>query len=62
MAEMGEQSDEFRRFLEQPSSNMDDTGFFSVQVIAQAITVWGLELVPYLSQQPIAVQARSNPW
>jgi ataxin-3 len=31
MAE-GMDSDEYRRFLQQPSGNMDDTGFFSVQV------------------------------
>lgn len=33
MAEgQGVDSDEYRRFLQQPSGNMDDTGFFSVQV------------------------------
>ena len=33
MAEgQGVDSDEYRRFVAQPSGNMDDTGFFSVQV------------------------------
>ena len=30
--EMGEDSPEYRQFIQQPSSNMDDSGFFSVQV------------------------------
>ena len=61
MGEAGEDSAEYRRFVNQPSSNMDDTGFFSVQVIANALNVWGLELVSYGSTSQVAVQARSNP-
>lgn len=49
MAECGEESEEYRRFLQQPSGNMDDSGYFSVQVISSALQVWGLELVPYSS-------------
>lgn len=49
MAECGEESEEYRRFLQQPSGNMDDSGYFSVQVISSALQVWGLELVPYLA-------------
>lgn len=49
MAECGEESEEYRRFLAQPSGNMDDSGYFSVQVISSALQVWGLELVPYTS-------------
>lgn len=49
MAECGEESDEYRTFLQQPSGNMDDSGYFSVQVISSALQVWGLELVPYCS-------------
>ena len=30
--QVGEDSPEYRAFLQQPSSNMDDSGFFSVQV------------------------------
>ena len=29
---MGEESAEYRAFIQQPSANMDDSGFFSVQV------------------------------
>lgn len=49
MAECGEESEEYQKFLQQPSGNMDDSGYFSVQVISSALQVWGLELVPYAS-------------
>lgn len=49
MAECGENSEEYQKFLKQPSGNMDDSGYFSVQVISSALEVWGLELVPYSS-------------
>lgn len=61
MAESGVDSDDYRRFLEQPSGNMDDSGYFSVQVISSALKVWGLELIPYNSTEPRAVQAQKNP-
>uniref|UniRef100_A0A3B4B4U2 ubiquitinyl hydrolase 1 n=1 Tax=Periophthalmus magnuspinnatus TaxID=409849 RepID=A0A3B4B4U2_9GOBI len=32
MAEGGVGSEEYRTFLQQPSGNMDDSGFFSIQV------------------------------
>ncbi|EMD37847.1 hypothetical protein CERSUDRAFT_114490 [Gelatoporia subvermispora B] len=32
------------------STNMDDTGFFSVQVLEQALQVWGLSLRPWRSE------------
>ncbi|XP_070577520.1 ataxin-3-like [Ptychodera flava] len=57
MAEGGVTSPEYLKFLEQPSGNMDDSGFFSVQVISSALTVWGLELEPYCSDQ---IAAGSN--
>ena len=56
-----EQDPDYRRFLAQASANMDDTGFFSVQVIAKAIEVWGLEIVSLLSSDPRAVSAKANP-
>ena len=59
--EAGENSAEYRRFLNQPSSNMDDSGFFSVQVIANALRVWGLDLVSYSSTDSVAVMAKANP-
>lgn len=58
MAECGEESEEYRKFLQQPSGNMDDSGYFSVQVISSALQVWGLELVPYSSTDE---RLHSNP-
>ena len=39
---------------------MDDSGFFSVQVISRALSVWGLELVPLNSSNPAAVRAKAS--
>lgn len=61
MAECGEESEEYRKFLEQPSGNMDDSGYFSVQVISSALQVWGLELVPYSSTDDRVKSALTNP-
>ncbi|KAJ1525068.1 hypothetical protein ONE63_009913 [Megalurothrips usitatus] len=61
MAENGEDSEEYRTFIQQPSGNMDDSGYFSVQVIASALNVWNLELVPYNSTEPRAVTAQNAP-
>uniref|UniRef100_A0A8B9K3E6 ubiquitinyl hydrolase 1 n=1 Tax=Astyanax mexicanus TaxID=7994 RepID=A0A8B9K3E6_ASTMX len=35
----------------QPSGNMDDSGFFSIQVISNALGVWGLELILFNSRE-----------
>uniref|UniRef100_A0A3B3U768 ubiquitinyl hydrolase 1 n=1 Tax=Poecilia latipinna TaxID=48699 RepID=A0A3B3U768_9TELE len=35
----------------QPSGNMDDSGFFSIQVISNALRVWGLELILFNSPE-----------
>lgn len=61
MAEGGINSQEYMHFLEQPSSNMDDRGFFSIQVITKALGVWSLDIIPYNSQHPTAIDARKNP-
>jgi len=61
MAEGGVLTEEYRRFLDQPSSNMDDSGFFSVQVISKALEIWGLEMIPYGSTVSLAVEARAAP-
>ncbi|XP_071519535.1 ataxin-3-like isoform X4 [Panulirus ornatus] len=61
MAELGMHTDDFRRFMEQPSVNMDDSGMFSVQVLTSALRVWDLSLVPYASNNPLARAARGNP-
>ncbi|KZT28995.1 Josephin-domain-containing protein [Neolentinus lepideus HHB14362 ss-1] len=42
-----------------PSTNMDDTGFFSVQVLENALNVWGLNLVRWRS--PAMRQLQSRP-
>eukprot|EP00058_Branchiostoma_floridae_P024762 XP_002610252.1 hypothetical protein BRAFLDRAFT_126822 [Branchiostoma floridae] len=51
MAEGGTTTAEYQHFLQQPSSNMDDSGFFSIQVISRALEVWCLRLVPVTSQE-----------
>lgn len=61
MAECGIDSEDYKLFLEQPSGNMDDSGYFSVQVISSALKVWGLELIPYNSTEPTALMAQNNP-
>lgn len=40
---------------------MDDSGYFSVQVISSALEVWGLELVPFNSSEPVCEKAKRNP-
>lgn len=47
--------------VQQPSGNMDDSGFFSVQVLSKALQVWNLDLILYNSQEPDALQAQSAP-
>jgi len=47
--------------LQQPSGNYDDSGYFSVQVISSALEVWGLELIPYNSTEPRALEAQQCP-
>ncbi|XP_059375720.1 ataxin-3 [Carassius carassius] len=51
MAEGGVQTEEYRTFLQQPSGNMDDSGFFSIQVISNALGVWGLEIILFNSRE-----------
>lgn len=41
------------------SRNMDDSGFFSVQVVAEALRVFNLELIPLTS--PSAAEYRADP-
>ncbi|XP_071057429.1 ataxin-3-like [Onthophagus taurus] len=60
MAECGEESEEYKKFLAQPSGNMDDSGYFSVQVISAALEVWGLELVPYSSSDERVKQSEPD--
>ena len=53
--------EEYRRFLQQPSGNLDDTGFFSVQVISRALALWNLELIPLYSSDDEARRSRDDP-
>lgn len=54
--------EDYKRFLQQPSGNMDDTGFFSVQVISKALALWNLDLIPLNSKtNATATDIRSNP-
>ncbi|KZS98696.1 Josephin-domain-containing protein [Sistotremastrum niveocremeum HHB9708] len=40
------------------SQNMDDTGFFSIQVLQNALNIWGLRLVHWRSEEMKAYQDR----
>ncbi|PIK58248.1 putative ataxin-3 [Apostichopus japonicus] len=59
MAEGDLDSPEYLQFLQQPSGNMDDSGFFSVQVISKALKVWGLDLIPFSNSS--VTTARQHP-
>ncbi|EKM54237.1 uncharacterized protein PHACADRAFT_257943 [Phanerochaete carnosa HHB-10118-sp] len=45
---------------EHGSTNMDDTGFFSVQVLEEALQVWGLTLVRWRSEEMRPFQDRPH--
>ncbi|TFY72226.1 hypothetical protein EVG20_g798 [Dentipellis fragilis] len=45
---------------ERTSTNMDDTGFFSVQVLENALNVWGLSLVRWRSEDMRPYQNRPH--
>ncbi|TPX69987.1 hypothetical protein SpCBS45565_g02016 [Spizellomyces sp. 'palustris'] len=55
----GIESEEYQRFLKEGSANYDDSGFFSVQVISNALRVWNLDITAIGSQQ--ATAARTDP-
>eukprot|EP00794_Sanderia_malayensis_P018906 gene18906-20809_t len=59
MREGGVDTKEFLKFMQQPSNNMNDTGFFSIQVICKALQVWGIDLIPFSS--PGASMIRQQP-
>lgn len=46
--------------LQAPSANVDDSGYFSVEVISAALVPWNLDLVPFGSSDERAVTAREN--
>lgn len=47
--------------MEQPSGNMDDTGYFSVQVISKALSLWNLDLTPINSTDSLAMEIKKTP-
>jgi len=61
MAEGGIDTHEYQQFIKQPSNNFDDSGFFSIQVISEALSVWSLDMVVYTSSSAMALQAREDP-
>jgi ataxin-3 len=62
MAEGGTDSTEYRVFAEAKSHNMDDSGFFSIQVMSSALKVWQLEMISFNRKEcPVAKAAREDP-
>lgn len=61
MAESGINGRDYLNFISNPSQNMDDSGFFSVQVLEKALKVWSLDLIPYNSNCDISQHVRANP-
>ena len=61
MAESGVGTDDFRRFSEEASGNVSLDGNFSIQVLDEALRVWGLACTPLASSEPCAVAARRAP-
>jgi len=57
----GVDNPEYLRAFQQDSFNMDDTGFFSVQVISKALSDWNLRLVPFTADDQVAACARVDP-
>lgn len=63
MAEGGLDSREYRDFISAKSNNMDDSGFFSIQVMSSALkAVWQLDMIPFNRKDcPVAEAARRDP-
>jgi hypothetical protein len=59
MQEGGMHTDEYNEFLKEASGNVANDGMFSSQVLAKALEVWGLEVVPLDS--PAEHAARQEP-
>jgi ataxin-3 len=59
MAEGGTETKEYLTFMAADSSNYDDSGFFSSQVIGKALENVGLEMAPIT--HPDLAQAKANP-
>eukprot|EP01090_Pellita_catalonica_P018361 TRINITY_DN5903_c0_g1_i1.p1 TRINITY_DN5903_c0_g1~~TRINITY_DN5903_c0_g1_i1.p1 ORF type:complete len:298 (-),score=50.41 TRINITY_DN5903_c0_g1_i1:820-1713(-) len=59
MAELGTETSDFLKFVAQDSGNVADDGNYSIQVVQEALKVWGARAVPILSEA--AGTAKSNP-
>lgn len=40
---------------------MDDSGYFSIQVLEKALKIWNLEMIPYNSKSEIAIAFQNDP-
>ncbi|KAH9400821.1 Ataxin-3 [Tyrophagus putrescentiae] len=62
MAEGGFDGEDYRRFVASPSSNKDDTGYFSLQVIQKALSNLTMEMIPFNNKSSnLAISLRANP-
>ena len=61
MAEDGTTTNEFLKFMAEDSGNVAGDGNFSVQVLSEALKVWGLEVVSLTSSDEVAKQAKADP-
>jgi len=61
MAEKGTHTKEYLDFVKKPSSNFDDSGYFSVQVLFEALKNVNLELINWQSVDERAIKARKDP-
>lgn len=61
MAEGGIDSPEYQEWSKSGSKNMDDSGYFSVQVIQSALAQMDIQLINYTSDNDIAIRTRANP-
>lgn len=53
--------DDYQKISSQPSQNMDDTGYFSVQVISKSLSLWSMELININSTDRISTETREQP-
>ena len=61
MAENGTETEEYKSFMRQSSYNIDERGYFSIQVIHKALSVWDLELVALNCDDSRAKRAAQTP-
>jgi len=59
MLEMGADTKDFLKFMAEESGNVADDGNYSIQVLAKALSVWGL--TPFPITNPEVKKSRENP-